>query len=160
MLWIRIRPFTEVAFEPLSHETLPNPDFAKSIRREALLRYLIHYDFYGYSGISEDVINRFRLSGFFHPTEDTVWKDPESSEVVTRLEGIEAMRWLGRHVLRVIHDTFSPEEYEILFNRAPGRWKYVYFAFLPKTNVLKAKAYGYLEFLLAEALLILTISSK
>ncbi|KAA1118156.1 hypothetical protein PGT21_032569 [Puccinia graminis f. sp. tritici] len=125
MLWIRTCPFTEVAFEPLSHETLPNPDFLRSIRRKSLLRYLNYYDFYGYSGISEDVINRFRLSGFYHPTEDTVWKDPESSEVVTRLEGIEAMRWLGRHVLKVIHVKFSPEKYEILFNRSTDRWKSV-----------------------------------
>ncbi|KAA1100164.1 hypothetical protein PGT21_030750 [Puccinia graminis f. sp. tritici] len=125
MLWIRIQTFTEAAFEPLSHETLPNPDFKRSIRRKALLRYLNYYDFYGYSGISEDVINRFRLSGFYHPTEDTVWKDPESSEVVTRLEGIEAMHWLGRHVLNVIHVIFSPERYEILFNRSTERWKSV-----------------------------------
>ncbi|KAI9618675.1 hypothetical protein KEM48_006654 [Puccinia striiformis f. sp. tritici PST-130] len=94
------------------------------IKAKALIRYINHYDFYGTSGISQEVLKDFVPSAFFH-LGDKVWVDPESTETVTRTEGAEAMAWAGRHVATVIHTKFSPKEYEILFNRSPERWKSV-----------------------------------
>ncbi|KAI7945084.1 hypothetical protein MJO28_010779 [Puccinia striiformis f. sp. tritici] len=125
MLWTRESPLTPDLFKPLPHEEVPNQDFLNSARVEALIRYINHYDFYGTSGISDEVLKDFVPSKFFHPTEDKVWVDPLSTEKVTRKEGVEAMSWAGRHVLKVIHTKFSPMEYEILFDRPPERWKSV-----------------------------------
>ncbi|KAI7945079.1 hypothetical protein MJO28_010774 [Puccinia striiformis f. sp. tritici] len=124
MMWTRESPLTPDLFKPLPHEDVPNQDFLNPVRVEALRRYINHYDFYGTSGISQEVLKDFVPSAFFHPG-DKVWVDPESTETVTRTEGAEAMAWAGRHVATVIHTKFSPKEYEILFNRSPERWKSV-----------------------------------
>ncbi|KAH9449678.1 hypothetical protein PSHT_09386 [Puccinia striiformis] len=124
MMWTRESPLTPELFKPLPHEEVPNPDFLNPVRVEALIRYINNYDFYGTSGISEEVLKEFLPSGFIH-LGDKVWVDPESTETVNRAEGAEAMAWAGRHVATVIHTKFSPKEYEILFNRSPERWKSV-----------------------------------
>ncbi|KAI9610529.1 hypothetical protein H4Q26_006671 [Puccinia striiformis f. sp. tritici PST-130] len=124
MMWTRESPLTPDLFKPLPHEDVPNQDFLNPVRAKALIRYINHYDFYGTSGISQEVLKDFVPSAFFH-LGDKVWVDPESTETVTRTEGAEAMAWAGRHVATVIHTKFSPKEYEILFNRSPERWKSV-----------------------------------
>ncbi|POW08835.1 hypothetical protein PSHT_09390 [Puccinia striiformis] len=113
MMWTRESPLTPDLFKPLPHEDVPNQDFLNPVRVKALIRYINHYDFYGTSGISQEVLKDFVPSAFFH-LGDKVWVDPESTETVTRTEGREAMAWAGRHVATVIHTKFSPKEYEIL----------------------------------------------
>ncbi|KAH9459443.1 hypothetical protein Pst134EA_019597 [Puccinia striiformis f. sp. tritici] len=107
MMWTRESPLTPELFKPLPHEEVPNPDFLNPVRVEALIRYINNYDFYGTSGISEEVLKEFLPSGFIH-LGDKVWVDPESTETVNRAEGAEAMAWAGRHVATVIHTKFSP----------------------------------------------------
>ncbi|WAQ89178.1 hypothetical protein PtA15_10A602 [Puccinia triticina] len=123
--WIRVSPVNEESFRPLAHESVPHSDYLDPVRVAALTRYVNHYDLYGWSGIPERIIRTHRPSSFAHPTDHVVWKDPVSGEEVTRLQGARAIQWAGRHVCKAIQSQFPPDDYQVLFNRAPERWKSV-----------------------------------
>ncbi|POW13610.1 hypothetical protein PSTT_03572 [Puccinia striiformis] len=73
MMWTRESPLTPDLFKPLPHEDVPNQDFLNPVRVEALRRYINHYDFYGTSGISQEVLKDFVPSAFFHPETRSGW---------------------------------------------------------------------------------------
>ncbi|KAA1100045.1 hypothetical protein PGT21_028371 [Puccinia graminis f. sp. tritici] len=123
--WLRVPAVSTKFFSPLRHETVPHQDFLNPVRVAALTNYINHYDFYGSSGISERVLRHLRPSSFAHPSDHVVWEDPVSRERVTRVEGAQAIKWAGRHIVKAIQSRFPPEKYEVLFNRAPERWKSV-----------------------------------
>lgn len=133
ILWTRVSAITREAFAPRDGEAVPDHSFNDPSRVEALIRYVEHYDFYGWYGIhDEDVENSFALSSFAHAT-NPVWHDPESDHTVTREQGAAVMKWLGRHVAAAIQPHFPEDEFQVLFNRSPARWKYVHVSpFFPK----------------------------
>jgi len=124
MIWMRVSPVTREAFAPRGGEAVPDPSFQDPSRVEALIRYIDHYDFYGWYGIDDAHVMKFALSSFAHAT-NPVWKDPESAHTVTREQGAAAMKWLGRHVAAAIQHKFPEEDFQVLFNRSPPRWKSV-----------------------------------
>lgn len=125
ILWTRVSAITREAFAPRDGEAVPDHSFNDPSRVEALIRYVEHYDFYGWYGIhDEDVENSFALSSFAHAT-NPVWHDPESDHTVTREQGAAVMKWLGRHVAAAIQPHFPEDEFQVLFNRSPARWKSV-----------------------------------
>ncbi|KAI9610531.1 hypothetical protein H4Q26_006673 [Puccinia striiformis f. sp. tritici PST-130] len=111
---------TRDLFMPLSHETVPDPDFLNPKRVAALTNYIKHYDLYGWSGTPEYLIKHLRPSSLAHPTDHVIWTDV-SGQKVTRVQGAQAIRWAGRHIAKAIQAKFPPGEYEVLFNRSPER---------------------------------------
>ncbi|KAH9459433.1 hypothetical protein Pst134EA_019588 [Puccinia striiformis f. sp. tritici] len=120
LYWLRVPAVTRDLFMPLSHETVPDPDFLNPKRVAALTNYIKHYDLYGWSGTPEYLIKHLRPSSLAHPTDHVIWTDV-SGQKVTRVQGAQAIRWAGRHIAKAIQAKFPPGEYEVLFNRSPER---------------------------------------
>lgn len=115
---------SEGSFTPLPGEELPNQDFSNPARIKTLLEYMARFPVHGYSGFPEEAFRNIRHSSFAHPTNDDVWIS-SGGEKVTHQDAVEAIKWAGRHITKLIQEEFPPDQYEVLWNRTPLRWRWV-----------------------------------
>ena len=119
IVWFQPPMVTPEAFERLDHDpSYPKREYQDihGPRVAALIEYLNEHDMYGWTGLPPAAVNQFRQSS----AEKDAWTS-KSGVSVTREEATQAMRWIARHIDRLIEKEFPPSHFETVWNRTNYR---------------------------------------
>lgn len=120
VLWTRLQIVNRGTFELLDKEVFPCPRYYEIERVDALIEYIENHDYVGYVGPKTEArISELEPMKTYHPNNEAYIA--RNGQVVTREEGWEAIKWIGRHLHAYLKETFPKKE--IVWHRSPTHMK-------------------------------------